>query len=226
MTVHPFRHRTAWEEPMSRERTDMHRLQDMVRLHRLGRGARRIARQLKMSPNTEREYRRALEAAELLHGDPTKLPEFEELKEAVLEQMPPSVGPQQVSSAAQYDEEIRAALDKGAQPKAIWDQLRLKYKDDFKVRLRAVQRYCRRLKRERGVQAEDVAIPVVTGPGEVAQVDFGYLGRVYDPDTGKERKAYIFVMVLGYSRHLYAEIVFDQKTTTWLKCSSSFNADR
>jgi hypothetical protein len=95
------------------------------------------------------------------------------------------MGPQQVSSAAKYDEEIRAALAKGARPKAIWDQLRLKHKDDFKVRLRAVQRYCRQLKRERGVQAEDVAIPVVTGPGEVAQVDFGYLGRVYDPDTGK-----------------------------------------
>ncbi len=202
---------------MSRERVDMHRLQDLVRLHRLGKGVRKIASQLKMGPNTEREYRTALDAAGLLHGDPTKLPDLEVLKKAVLEQLPPNPAPQQVSSAAKYDEEIRAALAKGSGPKAIWDQLRLKHKDDFAVRLRAVQRYCRRLKRERGVQAEDVAIPVVTGPGEVAQVDFGYLGRVYDPDTGRERKAYVFVMVLGYSRHLYAEIVFDQKTTTWLE---------
>lgn len=202
---------------MSRERIEMHRLQDLVRLHRLGRRARKIARQLKMSPNTERAYRMALDAAGLLLGDPTKLPEICELKQAVLEQLPLKSAPQQVSSAQKYDEEIRSALAKGARPKAIWDLLRLKHKDDFDVRLRALQRYCCRVVCERGVQPEDVAIPVQTGPGEVAQVDFGFLGCVYDPECGKERKAYVFVMVLGYSRHLYAELVFDQKTTTWLQ---------
>jgi hypothetical protein len=44
------------------ERIDMHRLQDLVRLHRLGVGARTIARRLRMSPNTERQYRLALAA--------------------------------------------------------------------------------------------------------------------------------------------------------------------
>ena len=202
---------------MSRERTEMHRLQDLVRLHRLGKKKRRIARQLTMSPNTERAYRQALDRAGLLYGDPTKLPEIEDLKQAVVEQLPPKPSPQQESSAAKWDAEIRAGFKKGAQPKAVWDLLRLKYKQEFTASLRSVQRYYRRLKRERGVQAEDVAIPVETDPGEVAQVDFGYLGRVYDPERGKERKAYVFVMVLGYSRHLYAEIVFDQKTTTWLQ---------
>lgn len=39
----------------------MDRLQELVRLHRMGTGAREVARMLLMSPNTEREYRQALE---------------------------------------------------------------------------------------------------------------------------------------------------------------------
>lgn len=67
------------------------------------------------------------------------------------------------------------------------------------------------------MRAADVAIPVETGPGEVAQVDFGYAGRLLCPDAHVLRHAWVFVMVLGYSRHLFAEVVFDQKATTWLQ---------
>jgi DNA-binding NarL/FixJ family response regulator len=38
------------------QRTDMHRLQELVRLFRMGCGVKEIARLLKMSPNTERKY--------------------------------------------------------------------------------------------------------------------------------------------------------------------------
>jgi transposase len=79
-----------------------------------------------------------------------------------------------------------------------------------------VKRVCLRRKRVRGVQPEDVAIPVETAPGEVAQVDFGYVGRLYDPRARVMRKAWVFVMVLGYSRHMFAR-VFDQTTETWLR---------
>ena len=75
----------------------------------------------------------------------------------------------------------------------------------------------RRLAREGGIRAEQVAIPVETLPGQVAQVDFGYVGKLYDPERGVLRKAWVFVMVLGYSRHQFARVVFDQTTETWLK---------
>src|SRR5690606_12162928 len=64
---------------------------------------------------------------------------------------------------------------------------------------------------------EDVAIPVETRAGEVAQVDFGYVGYLVDPQSGKLRKAWVFVMVLGFSRHMFARIVFDQSVRTWLR---------
>ena len=68
---------------MSAERTDMHRLQGLVRLHRMGKGARTVARLLCISPNTERQYREILQRADLLSGEPDKLPELWLLKEAV-----------------------------------------------------------------------------------------------------------------------------------------------
>ena len=48
-------------------------------------------------------------------------------------------------------------------------------------------------------------------------MDFGYVGRVFDPKTGKARKAWVFLMVLGFSRHMFARVVFDQKIETWLR---------
>jgi transposase len=54
--------------------------------------------------------------------------------------------------------------------------------------------------------------------GEEAQVDFGTCGRMVDPRAGIPRKAYIFVMVLSYSRHFYVEFVFDQGQRTWVQC--------
>ena len=61
-------------------RLDMHTLQEFVRLARMGTGFRAIARMVRISPNTEREYRKALEAAGLLAGDPNDLPELATLQ--------------------------------------------------------------------------------------------------------------------------------------------------
>jgi len=66
------------------------------------------------------------------------------------------------------------------------------------------------------VRAGDVALRVETDPGDVAQVDFGYAGKLFDPERGVLRRAWVFVMVLAHSRHMYADIVFDQKVETWL----------
>ena len=49
-------------------RVEMDRLQELVRLHRMGSGDREVARLLGMSPNTERQYRQALDATGLLAG--------------------------------------------------------------------------------------------------------------------------------------------------------------
>jgi DNA-binding IclR family transcriptional regulator len=72
---------------MTNRRTEMHRLQELVRLYRLGTGYREIARLVRMSPNTERKYRRALVAAGLLEGNPDELPNLVTLRSAVEENL-------------------------------------------------------------------------------------------------------------------------------------------
>ena len=55
-------------------------------------------------------------------------------------------------------------------------------------------------------------------PGEAAQVDFGKGPTITDAFTGVVLATWIFVMTLCFSRHMYAEIVADQKLSTWLGC--------
>lgn len=200
---------------MSRERFDVHRLQDLVRMHREGIGFREIARLLKMSPNTERKYRRALEPTGLLEGEPAEIVPLEKLKDVVEGQLPEKPPPQQTSSVAEWRPQIEKMYKRIQSPTAIYDRLRLEG-DGFEGSLSAIKRMCARIKAERGPRPEDVVIRVETAPGDVAQVDFGYVGRLFDPSTGRVRKAYAFVMVLGFSRLMYADIVFDQKADTWL----------
>jgi transposase len=202
---------------MSRERVAMVDLQEMVRLHRMGSGFRKVAQLMKISPNTEREYRELLGQAGLLEGAVTELPDVEVLKRAVEALKPPKPATQEASSAEQWRESVAALWKLGVGPQAIWDRLRTEKPDEFKASLSAIKRLCLRLKRERGVRAEDVVIRVDTAAGEVAQVDFGYVGKLFDPGSQTYRKAWVFVLVLGHSRHMWADIVFDQSAMTWIR---------
>ncbi len=49
-------------------------------------------------------------------------------------------------------------------------------------------------------------------------MDFGKGPTITDVFTGEVIKTWIFVMTLCFSRHMYAEIVTDQKVETWLAC--------
>ncbi|MGB1275928.1 MAG: IS21 family transposase [Nannocystaceae bacterium] len=194
----------------------MHQLQELIRLHRKGETARCVARKAGMSPNTERRYRRALEAAGLLQGAADELPSMEDIKRAVDEHVREARPPQHRSSLDPWSALIEAKLRAGARPKAIYSWLRLEC-PDFSGSYSAIKRLCRRLIQEKGLMATDVVRPVQTDPGDVAQVDFGSIGKKWDPQTKRLRQAYVFVMTLGHSRHLFAQITFDQKVDTWLQ---------
>lgn len=145
------------------------------------------------------------------------MPPLEDLKAAVEKELPSVEPPQEQSSIAKWQPQEKALLDKGLTPKTIHDRLRLKHSGEYDGKLGAVKRMVKRLRIEQGVSASDIAIPVETEPGHIAQVDFGYAGYRYDSRTGHQRKAWVFVMVLGYSRHQYVEYVFDQRAETWVK---------
>ncbi len=188
----------------------MHTLQELVRLHRQGKSAREAAQILGISRNTVRVYLATLRRAGLLEGPAAELPALEVLKAAV----PRGKPAHETSTVTEWIPRIRQMSAAGAGPRAIYDLLRTT-DADFKGSLSAVKRACIQLKRVAGPRAADVAIPVVTEPGHVAQVDFKFAGLVHDPDQNCPRKAWIFVMVLGHSRHMFAKVVFDQRAETW-----------
>ncbi len=134
---------------MSNRSTDMHRLQELVRLHRKGEGCREVARLLKMSPNTERRFREALKEAQLLAGPVTPLPELEELKVAVAKFCPSKQPAQEVSSIQDWAETVAGQMGKGLGPRAIYDRLKQE-QECFCGSYWAVKRLCKRLKRARG----------------------------------------------------------------------------
>lgn len=55
-------------------------------------------------------------------------------------------------------------------------------------------------------------------PGEKADVDFGYLGLCYDPESKRNRKAWLFSLRLRYSRKTFRTVVLDQREATFFKC--------
>ncbi len=51
-----------------------------------------------------------------------------------------------------------------------------------------------------------------TAPGEIAQVDFGRMGTLVDPTTGRARRLWVLIVTLVYSRYQFVWPTFDQTT--------------
>ena len=78
---------------------------------------------------------------------------------------------------------------------------------DCRVSYTSLQRFVARRNWRRSrttVRMED------TPPGEVAEMDFGRLGLVHDPETGRRRAVWGLLLVLGYSRHSFLWPTFGQ----------------
>jgi transposase len=79
------------------------------------------------------------------------------------------------------------------------------------------------LRRYAGVAlADQVALSKVTvrkddpPPGEEGQVDYGRLGMCFDPDAGRRRTLWAFVIVLAFCRHVFVRPTFKMDQTEWV----------
>lgn len=184
----------------------MNYLRDLIYRLRAGESERRIARDLKVSRPTVHKYKVWAEGQGYL--DPAQpLPELATLLAAL---GPASQPPQIKSTLVPHQEVIEQLLDQGVEMTAIWQRLQENY--GYQGSYSSVRRFVHRL---RPVEPE-AFVRVHTVPGEELQVDFGSAGQLYDPLSGRLRSASVFVATLSYSRHQYAELVFDQKVPTWL----------
>lgn len=185
-------------------------VRELVRRVRAGQTDRAIARELGVARKTVTKYRKLARTAKLLEGP---LPPAGELKARLDGILPPSRPPCTPYKAAPHRGRIEAWRKLGVSPRPIFERLR----DDHEYggSYSSIYRYVLHLE---GGKIPIGFVRIEVEPGEEAQVDFGYAGRMVDPKTGEVRKTWVFVMTLSHSRHQYATFVFDQKVETWLRC--------
>lgn len=193
---------------MPNRRFEMHEYRQVIVRMRLGDTDRGIAHSGLMGRRKAAQLR--LLAQEQGWLDLTQpLPEDEVLAQILHH---PSPRPQTTSLVLPHEEEVKQWYGDGIQGTTIHQALVRKY--GFAGSYSSVRRF---------LQAHELAHPQTTTvlefePGEAAQVDFGRGPQIVDVHTGEIIDTWIFVMVLAWSRHLYAEIVRDQQVATWLGC--------
>jgi transposase len=158
----------------------------MVRLHRLGWGVRRIARELGCSHMTVRRYLAA--GGWVSYRTPGRASALDGLEAWLAERFRQHRG-----NADVVRQELVRELG-------------------IAVSLRTVERAVAPLRRELAAEAR-ATVRFETPPGHQLQVDFGEL-RV--PVEGERGRVYLFVATLGYSRRPYVRAFRHERQSAWL----------
>jgi transposase len=181
-------------------------IRELLRHIRANSSDRRVHRETGVHRLTVKRYREWAAEQGLLAGP---LPPIEELQALLDATLPNRRPPQNVSSVEPYHDIVKKLHKEGVEIAAIRERLKERgYTGSYS----AVYRFVRKL----DPRLPEATVRVERKPGEEGQVDFGYAGRMIDPETGELRKTWAFVLTLSWSRHQYVEFVFDQKLGTWL----------
>lgn len=111
-----------------------------------------------------------------------------------------------------YEDKIKKWVEDGIQATTIYEALVTQF--GFKGSYSSVRRRVRKIRNKN----PKATCMLDFSPGDAVQVDFGKCPDITDVFTGEIHKTWVFVMTLCFSRHMYAEIVTDQKVETWLGC--------
>ena len=189
--------------------------QQVLALGRLGGTLRRIEQATQVRRETASAYLKAAGIAVRGRGGRPAVwpPPNPATTEGVSTDPGPSPRPGRAPSASAcepYRELITAALERGRNAVAIWQDL----VDDhgFPARYASVRRFVRQL---RGAEPVEARVVITTAPGEEAQVDYGEGPMVRDPATGKYRRTRLFVLTLGCSRKSVRLLVWRSSAQVW-----------
>jgi transposase len=114
------------------------------------------------------------------------------------------------SACESFRDVIEAALARGRNAVAIWQDLVDRH--GFAAGYASVRRFVLKVRGSRSLEPCGV---ITTAPGQESQVDYGDGPMVRHPNTGKYRRARMFVLTLGYSRKAVRLLVWRSTTRTW-----------
>ncbi len=187
---------------MYRELTMME-VREVLRRVGAGQTQRRVARDTGLARNTVARYAEAARSLGFTDGEPS-----EELVARVVHavQSRPEPEPsEQRAALAAHREQVKAWLD---------DRLKLTKVHVLLERQGVVTSYAtlRRFAMDEfgwGMRAPTVRVDD-PAPGDEAQVDFGLMGRMLDPESGRTRKLWALIVTLSHSRYAFVYPTFSQ----------------
>jgi transposase len=189
---------------MARKEYSMIEIVDVLRRYQQGDGIRAIARSTGIDRNTVRKY---LRMAQEKGFSKDRLIDLESLATEVFQQAQGPSGPPTVRDPVldPYQQLLMEWLDK--------DQLTLTKahiklaRMGTRVSYSSLYRYVRD---HLSPSLHNTVRMAECAPGEVAEVDFGRLGLLEDPEAGRKRLLHALVVTLVYSRYQYVWITFRQ----------------
>jgi transposase len=199
---------------MARREVTMNEVVEIIYQWHQGAGFKQIHRSLGFHRKTIRKYVELAQQAGVSRGGP-----FPEESELVARLNPLTDSPllrerPRQDILAPHEEWFKQLLkDDQMTAKQAW---RL-----FRERTGATVSYCtlkRYLRAQFQFGAPRATVRLEVMPGSQAQVDFGYAGRMIDPETGQIRKTWAFIMTLSFSRHRFVRFVFRQDVANWIDC--------
>ena len=180
---------------------------ELLRRWQAGTGVRAIARALGLSRNTVRKYILEAEACGVRRDGP---PATEQQLARLVQQG--RAGPRQAKIPTDqvlgpWAERIRQWLEK--EKLQLTRVQELLAQRSCAVSYMSLRRFVVRRGWSRTGRARTTVRMAGTRPGEVAEMDFGRLGFIWDPEKGRRRLAWALVIVLVYSRHGSSELTED-----------------
>lgn len=195
------------EKTMSNRRFEMYQYRQIIIRLRLGDSVRNIARTGIADRKTIRRIRLLVQAYGWLNVE-TQLPDDNVLYQMLDQKQARN----QLQKIIPYQTQVESWYQQGIQASTI--HAALQRRNGYTGSYSTVQRFIKSLK----IQQREITTILEYKPGECAQIDFGAGPKLIDETTGEIVKTWIFVMVLSWSRHMYAEIVLNQTVETWLSC--------
>jgi len=183
--AHCFQTENCLEDKIM-ERIHMNHLRDLIRRLNAGESERRIARDMNLSRQTVGKYHKMARQAGYLEAG-AMIPDDDTLQKRL---GPGPQPPKIISSVEPFGEIVKALRKQEVEMVAIWQRL----KDDhgYSGSYSSIRRYVQQLEPQR----REVYARVQTKPGEELQVDFGSVGQLFDPASGRIRPAYVFVATM------------------------------
>jgi transposase len=198
---------------MARRKIEMLEIREVIYQWQKGKRSRAISRSLGASRNTIRDL---LKKAQNLGLKPESDPiEAEKIIEQLIKERYSrgDPGPAQRFLSTHHNKIEAWRISPYMTTKQM---LRLFKEEGIKVSEGSLRRYIKENFDDLTSSASTVHLEIE--PGEQAQVDFGYVGLMKDPSSGKMRKAWAFIMTLSYSRYRFVRFVFRQDIKTWIDC--------